>query len=649
MKLLAALLITLSGGGGFAQDWGTKLGPGALKDRIAYLADQKLTDASGWPMRKPQEQWANAKTLVRNDPAWGHWLAERRQVLDAWMAQRQDHVDWIVGWAHDYVRPDGSALPWRVDDPPALDERNPASRKLREAWNFTFRGQHVDRVLEAARMYRLTGERSYADWAKGQLNFYAANYDKWPVQKRLGVSRLMGQSLDEAVLVLSLVDAARLLRDSVTPEQQREWGDRLFRPVAQTLDQSYNGLNNISCWQRSAMAVLALWLHDDDLFARATEGANGLRNLLKVGVTDDGLWYEGSLGYNSYVVRALVPFFEAVAMAGRGAAFAQEMVQVQNLMLVPMALRFPDDSLPNPSDSVGRLKVPDVGLLISARRVLPTRIGLQEAARRKSWEQLLDPAPPAPKEPVTLPQVTSQVLTSSHMAVLKSAAWQVYVHWGQNVSNHAQREALNLEVFAGAKPLTRDSGTALYGSPLHANYFTQPAAQNVPFSDDKGQLGWAPGELIKFDAAAGLISVSQPQYNANLAATRSLKLDGNRFTDELRLTPRAGQPPPASLGSTWQFDCKLEGLEALLPSFLPLPVGEGFQFWTDVRSYTGRDAIELRANCSGQRASLRLEIPGEFTLFKGTAPAIPPTSRDAIYLRVKGPSAIFKATFLLAQ
>jgi len=288
------------------------------------------------------------------------------------------------------------------------------------------------------------------------------------------------------------------------------------RPVADTLDKSYNGLNNISCWLRSAQGGIAAYLGDEEMLTRATEGSTGLRELLRTGINTDSIWYEGSMGYTAYVVRALVPFFEAVARSGNGSAFAAEMLQVQNIMLAPILLRFPDNSLPNPSDNVGRLKAPDFGLLLEARRVFPTKLGNSLSSTRKSWEQLMDPAESVQQVP-SLPAVTSRTLPASQMAILKSGAWQVFAHWGQSAPYHAQREALNLEVFTSDEPISRDPGTTLYGSPLYGGYFSQPAAHNVPYSDDKGQAGWAPGELQQFDAATATLTVSQPKYNTNLS------------------------------------------------------------------------------------------------------------------------------------
>ncbi|MBK9346589.1 MAG: hypothetical protein IPN06_09195 [Burkholderiales bacterium] len=89
------------------------------------------------------------------------------------------------------------------------------------AWVAYVRSRNLDNIVEAARLYKLTGRTNYRDWAIDQLDFYAANYQSWPLQTWNGKARMMGQSLDEASAVPSLVDAVRLLSPEVTVPQER--------------------------------------------------------------------------------------------------------------------------------------------------------------------------------------------------------------------------------------------------------------------------------------------------------------------------------------------------------------------------------------------------------------------------------------------
>ena len=89
------------------------------------------------------------------------------------------------------------------------------------------------------------------------------------------------------------------------------------------------------------------------MWREALDGKFGLRRQMAEGITSDYLWYEQSLGYNSYVVSAVNTLFTAAALYGRAGELAAEMASAENLMLATLYLRFPNGQLPNPADTKG--------------------------------------------------------------------------------------------------------------------------------------------------------------------------------------------------------------------------------------------------------------------------------------------------------
>ena len=71
---------------------------------------------------------------------------------------------------------------------------------------------------------------------------------------------------------------------------------------------------------------------------------------VRAGGDSDTIWFK-ALGYNGYVVKALAPFFEYALMEGKGAGLETEMATVENLLLSPLVMRFPNGQLPNPADA----------------------------------------------------------------------------------------------------------------------------------------------------------------------------------------------------------------------------------------------------------------------------------------------------------
>lgn len=630
-------------------------GPRPKPDPAAALAEYKTYARPGDPLRPVVEDWDGARRRAA-EPAWRKWVAGRRAEVDDWKAKRRDKVEWRAGWYHDFVSPrDGSFLTWTPDEPgpDTLRSRNDPKTPvaltptLHAAWAYRFRTQNASMTTEAARLFRLTGERAYAEWAARQLDFYAANYKKFPrLPKPRPGTQMMWQSLDEATMLGEFVEAARLLDGFAAPERKRAWLERLFRPQCELLGQTLQTVHNIACWHRSAVAQVALLYRDDALWKRAVDGPFGVRQQVREGITGDYLWYEQSLGYNSYTARALMPLFEAAWLAGRAGELRDEMLAVQNLILSPMALRFPDGRLPTPADQSGASRVPDPGMLADAARLFPNPIGLEEAAKRRTWATLVDPLPAPAAAPYKLPPVVSRDLESSRMAVLAADGWQVFFHYGQLTQSHSQAEALNFEATYKDVDVTHDPGTVGYGSPLHAGWYRTAPAHNVPMVDGKGQAGWDPGERSAFSKTS--VAAAQPRYSPDASASRRLSIEGGKLVDVATveaLRPAPGAKPRAGLALHVQGAVEPSDALRADPSFAesrPAP----FQYWKDARTATFRDRAEFIMTApKGARFRVTFQTPGAFRLTLANTPDAPPKRRDSFYLETDAPKAVFRTTF----
>ncbi len=500
------------------------------------LGEYKLYGKDGSPLGAAAEDWAGARQRAAADADWQKWVAARRADVDEWMAKRRDRVEWVAGWWHDYVSPkDGAFLPRTMDAPGqsmtgASGERVEVTPAIFGGWVFTFRSAHQGMIVEAARLYRLTGDEKYKQWAVGQLDFYSENYLKWPLQTLRNKSRLMHQSLDDANALIRLVQAARTLGDAVPEAKRRAWYEQLFKPMALLLEESLQRVHNIACWQRAAEAQAALYGGDEELWKKAIDGEFGIRRQIRDGVTSDYFWLEQSLLYNNYVVSALLPLFEHASLAGRAVDLRAEMASAENLMLAPMAIRFADGKLPTPADSTGGFAhAPNRPMMASAYRLFPTPIGLEEAARRKSWSTLLQP-PVAAKAP-PLPEVKTALYGSSQFAVLRNGDWQVFVHYGQLDASHAQAEALSFEAYWRNQDITHDAGTVGYGSPLHRGFYQTGLAHNVPLINGQGQAKWAEGEVVNFNSSKPSIHARQKDYRPGWQADRTLSIEDGALKD----------------------------------------------------------------------------------------------------------------------
>jgi hypothetical protein len=582
-------------------------------------------------VRAAREDWAGAKARVKSDAAWTAWLDKTKAETDQWIAEPRDKVEYVAGWWHDFVNErDGGFLHWNAQPPTGV------SAKVFGGWVFGLRSRNGTQMVEAARLYRLTGERKYFDWAASQLDFYAASYEKWPVQGG-GNARLMYQSLDDANMLVRFVDTARILGDEVDQPRRQIWISKLFRPMAQLLGRSLQRVHNIACWQRSAMALAALYAGDGELWKLSVDGEYGIRRQVRDGITSDYLWVEQSLLYNSYVVSSFLTLLEHAGLAGRLDELRAEAASIENLMLAPIYLRFPDGKLPTPADSTaGFRKAPETAVLARARRVFPTSIGIAASAAQKNWETLLDPPPSAKPQPV--PEVVSRSLESSRMAILKKGPWQVYFHYGQLDPSHAQAEALNYEAYFESIDVTHDAGTVGYGSPLHKGFFQTGAAHNTILIDAVGQAKWNEGTLVAFDGAKGSVAARQDEFRPGVQVQRKLEIDGSKLieTTEAKCSDNA----PHRIGLVLQIQGKVDVPANAAPS-----VDVELPYWKQPRSWDAGRKVELTFTAGGRNFSITVESADPMRTTHATTPDAPPATRESLYFETTGQSAVFRTTW----
>lgn len=604
----------------------------------------KVYSGLGDSWRSAKEDWEGARRRTREDPVWVDWLRREREEVGRWMARHRDRVDWLPGWSHDGVSPkDGSRVIWTDAIPhdeaeffaSPSDPRIEITPKLHAWWVVGFRARHVETMVRAAQLFRLTGDGACRDWAAEQMDFYAANFLRWEPQRPGHPARLFWQTLTEATNLVKFVEVVRLLGDAVAADRRDVWRREFFEPEVKALNSTQQQVHNIALWQRCAVAQAALLLGDETLWRGAIDGPWGVRRQMAEGVTSDYFWYEQSLGYNSFVAQAVYSLGLAAGLAGRADELAHELAVAQNLLLAPLTLRFSDGRLPNPADSRGSLRAPDADLLARSYRVFPTTLGLDEARRVRDWNTLLDPPPAAPR-PVGLPEVTPVHLESTRMAVLRSEGWQVFLHYGQLAKSHSQREALNFSATYGGADITHDPGTVGYGSPLHRGYYTRGLAHNVPLIDGEGQEGHDRGEVLEFSPTR--VRATQPKYRPGVSAGRELAIEGGVLRDTVTVECADG---PRRLG----LALHLQGKTQLPDGFWADPDfargrPEEFAQWTEVRVGRFKGSIEFKAAFAGG-AVLRVVVnaPGEFRIWRGSTPDAPPRRRESFYLETSEPTS----------
>lgn len=185
------------------------------------------------------------------------------------------------------------------------------------------------RLFTAALAYAFSGDKRYAEWTRDGLLAYADLYPRLSAS-RGGKNRLFTQSsLYEATWLVTVVQAYDLVAGSgvFAPEQSRRVEDDLLRRSVACFkiedferDERLKDLHfrcyNFQAWHISAVGLVGLAVKDPELVDWAINSPYGFRHLIAHDVNDDGIFWERSPGYHDFVLRALLPFTEAMLHSG---------------------------------------------------------------------------------------------------------------------------------------------------------------------------------------------------------------------------------------------------------------------------------------------------------------------------------------------
>ncbi len=173
-------------------------------------------------------------------------------------------------------------------------------------------------------LYRITGERKYADHARALLLAYAKLYPtlgKHPAASNQVPGRLFWQSLNDSVWLVYAAQGYDAIRDTLSPADRATIDADVFRRMADFLSvetaASFDRIHNHATWAAAGVGMTGYVLRDPKLVTRALKGSDGsgkagfLRQLDLL-FSPDGYYAEGPY-YQRYALQPFVMFANAIA------------------------------------------------------------------------------------------------------------------------------------------------------------------------------------------------------------------------------------------------------------------------------------------------------------------------------------------------
>jgi heparinase II/III-like protein len=365
-----------------------------------------------------------------------------------------------------------------------------------------------------------------AEQRANQLLQAYRNYLDFPNQDNvLGPSRLFFSTYLESIWIANYLAAATLLRESGRlADESADVVSSVADEAANLIGEFDEGLSNRQTWHNAALASIAVWFEDEELAARAIEGASGIVSHLMHGFGPDGMWYEGD-NYHLFALRGQLLAMRWARQAGVDLlADPQLAKRITVALRAPATTALPDFTFPARKDSrfgvslaqPMYLELWEIGL--ARLNQTPERHGelwswltrlyqspapkaqtfdsyLHEAGEEPpkgprtradlSWWALLEmapslPSPTAPWSPV------SAFIEGQGLALLRSGNRYASLECGPTGGGHGHPDRLNLTLHADGEYWLPDFGTGSYVT-RDLFWYRSTLAHNAPRLDGRSQ------------------------------------------------------------------------------------------------------------------------------------------------------------------
>lgn len=178
-------------------------------------------------------------------------------------------------------------------------------------------------IQGAGTLYRITGERRYADHVRDLLLEYAKLYPglgDHPARANQTAGRLFWQSLNDSVFLVHAIQGYDAAREAMTPQERATIETGAIRPMATFLSEgsarTFNRIHNHGTWAAAAVGMAGYVLGDKDLVEKALlgldkSGTGGFLAQLDQLFSPDGYYAEGPY-YQRYALQPFVVFADAI-------------------------------------------------------------------------------------------------------------------------------------------------------------------------------------------------------------------------------------------------------------------------------------------------------------------------------------------------
>ncbi len=384
------------------------------------------------------------------------------------------------------------------------------------AWWRMINGANSSGIYNLALLYLLTGETCYARKGTEILCRYADYYRGYEIHGDIPYNepgKLGAQTLDDANFIRTITPAYDLLESAMTEAEREHIKQDLLLPAAEFFMLRRKAhQHNHELIISAAVGMIALILDREDMIQWAVYDDYGLLYQLEHGVTESGMWFEGTFGYHFY---ALEGFFQYERFAVHTKHSQIHHPLYAKMLKTALNYAQPDFDFPKLNDTyvghgtlMGKAPLYEFAYReLGDPELLKMLNRMYEKTERAGLDAFLWGVEELPDcEAVTLPMFHPPVGKPGN-TILRSAH-DGYLLFKQDEfgGEHDHYDRLGISWMGWGRKLAADLGTTAYGAVLHYDFYKNTGAHNTVAVEECNQPP-ARAELTRYEERDGMAYV----------------------------------------------------------------------------------------------------------------------------------------------
>lgn len=490
--------------------------------------------------------WDLIKTRIKKEKWAREFIKATVEKLDDFIEDYHDEASRVTGWFHHYNCEECQGrLIFNVKNSQehvcSVCGHINSNETITKVWYNMYRGRVNASVYESGMMYRLTGDEKYIRHMKKVLDFYADNYDDFvsePIAKRFE-GKLQNQHLDDASAVMNLLLGIDMARERFSEAELKNYYEKLFKREAEMFDFFANRIYNIPVWIKCAQAAVGAFFGEEEHIKKGFYSIYGILDQLNKGVTDEGMWYEGSMHYHYYTVHpiAMLMFIcRRVEFNIPQMGYIYE--KVEKMFEYPLKMMFSNKRLPNPHDGHPFLDIFHYRTQYEYASVIYDNPLFRkvcsmfcEGEAKPTFTRLLFNTWENEKYDVDFGTVNNP---ASGTAMLRKGGTELFFRYSTLTHLHRHPDEMSFEMAFDGDVVSYDIGNGGYASSLFVEWQRKTLCHNTVVIDESDHMRMSLpfGETEEFNSEEAYIKVKTKALYEATDFTRAFRVSENKVEDE---------------------------------------------------------------------------------------------------------------------